>query len=206
MKHLNRILILVTAALLIACADPKIAVQTVPEVRSNLVESEPAVEASEKPVEAAADSVFGTFTTRFLDGGAADQTVFSDNKLTMVNIWATYCGPCLQEMPHLGEIASEYADRGFGIVGIPVDIADYTGSVYQDLFAEAKEIVEQTGADYPHLVPNRELIENHLIDVLYVPETIFVDSEGRQVGDSVVGARTKEEWKAIIDELLETVK
>ena len=195
MKKLWKILLLATALLLIACVNAKT------EEQHDRAE-EPIAE--EMNVESG-ESVFGTFTTKQLDGTNADQTIFAANKLTMVNIWGTYCGPCLYEMPYLGELAAEYADKGFGIVGIPVNIAAFDGSVNASLFQEAKDIVTETGANYPHLVPSREMIINKLQNVMYVPETVFVDSEGKQVGESVVGAHSKDEWIAIIDGLLENM-
>ena len=124
----------------------------------------------------------------------------------MVNIWATFCGPCINEMPDLGELAAEYADKGVGIVGIPVDIADGAGTVDEVLFDEAVDIVTQTKAGYTHIVPTREMFDKRLGNVFSVPETIFVDSEGKQIGESYLGARTKAQWKAIIDELLSEQK
>lgn len=53
----------------------------------------------------------------------------------------------------------------------------------------ALDIVEQTGADYPHLLPSRDLLAAKLSEVYSVPETIFVDKDGRLVGDSYVGSR-----------------
>lgn len=151
-------------------------------------------------------SVFGSFTAKDLDGNTVTESVFAGNKLTMVNIWATFCGPCINEMPHLGEIAQEYADKGVGIVGIVVDAADATGAVSDKLVQDAIEIADYTNADYLHIVPSAEMYKAKLNNVYSVPETIFVDSQGNQVGESYLGARSKEAWTEIIDELLGEVQ
>lgn len=156
--------------------------------------------------ETVATSVFGSFSAKDLEGNTVDESVFAENKLTMVNIWATFCGPCINEMPHLGEIAQEYADKGVGIVGIVVDVADSRGSVNDNLLNEAVDIVSQTKADYLHIVPSPEMYSAKLNTVYSVPETIFVDSQGNQVGESYVGARSKAQWTAIIEELLGEVQ
>lgn len=140
-------------------------------------------------------SVFGEFVTVDLDGSEVTQDIFSQAELTMVNIWATYCGPCIREMPDLGALHTEYADRGFQVVGLVSDV-----SAAQD--EKAMEIVEQTGANYTHIVPNKELIENVLWQVQAVPMTIFVDKEGNQVGSAYAGAKEKDQWVTIIDEML----
>ena len=54
------------------------------------------------------EASFSNFTAITLDGETVTQDIFQDHDLTMINIWATFCGPCLSEMPDLGEIHEEY--------------------------------------------------------------------------------------------------
>ena len=68
--------------------------------------------------------VLSSFNTTDIDSNQVDESVFKGKKLTMINIWATYCGPCINEMPALGKISREYAGEGFQIIGIPVDGID----------------------------------------------------------------------------------
>lgn len=130
-------------------------------------------------------------------------SLFEGHKLTMINVWATFCGPCIDEMPDLGEIASEYADKGLQIVGIPADVLSQDGSISEEMVATAKEIVAATGANYLHILPAED---NYalLAQSMYVPTTFFFDEEGNQLGESYVGSRSKADWTAIIDELLES--
>lgn len=148
---------------------------------------------------------FSSFTATDLDGNQVDQSIFKDHKLTMINIWATFCGPCLREMPELGEINKEYADQGFQIVGIVIDTLASDGSISQSQVDTAKEIVEKTGADYLHLLPSNDLIEAKLKEVSAVPETIFVDENGNIVGKSFMGAKEKSSWEKVIDQYLEEI-
>lgn len=149
---------------------------------------------------------FGQFTATDLDGNQVTQDIFADYDLTMVNIWATFCGPCINEMPHLGELAAEYKENGVQIVGIVVDVMDNTGAISSSQVDLAKEIVQQTGANYTHLLPGDDLIQIKLRYVSAVPETVFVDKNGDVVGDPLVGSRSKDDWKTIIDNYLEEVK
>lgn len=146
--------------------------------------------------------VLGSFESTDIEGNAVDATVFEGKKLTMVNIWATFCGPCINEMPDLSEIQAEYAEQGFQIVGIPADVMGRNGEISEDMLATAKEIVEQTGADYIHILPSLSLYQAKLQNVSAVPETIFVDEQGDQIGGSYIGSRSKEDWMSIIDSLL----
>lgn len=151
------------------------------------------------------DLSFYGFSAVSVDGQPVNQSVFADKKLTMINIWATYCGPCIREMPDLAKLNTAYGDD-FQIIGIPVDVVDFRLLVQDDKMALAKDIIETTGADYLHIIPSGSLFSIHLDEVQAVPETVFVDKNGRQVGDIYLGSRTEEEWAVIIEALLESVK
>jgi thiol-disulfide isomerase/thioredoxin len=147
---------------------------------------------------------FVNFHTIDIEGNSVNQSLWADHKLTMVNIWATYCGPCLDEMPDLGRLHKEYAQKGVQVVGIVVDVQDQFGAISGSQVALAKEIIEQTGAAYPHLLPSNDLYYAKLREVYSVPETVFLDSHGNVVG-SYIGSRPYDKWSAIIDTLLEEV-
>ena len=53
------------------------------------------------------------------------QTEVSKHKLTLINVWATWCGPCRQEMPQLIEIYKKFKDNGFGVISISTDDKRY---------------------------------------------------------------------------------
>lgn len=146
--------------------------------------------------ESASESLFGTFETLTLDGEKATDAVFEEADLTMVNIWGTFCGPCIKEMPDLGELSREYADKGVQIVGMISDV-----SAPQD--ETALEIIEHTKADYTHLILSKDLMKGYLGTVQAVPTTVFVDREGKQIGEAYPGAKSKEDWSSILDEMLE---
>lgn len=66
--------------------------------------------------------------------------------------------------------------------------------------------MQQTGANYTHLLPSDDLIQIKLRYVSAVPETVFVDKNGDIVDDPLVGSRSKDDWKSVIDNYLEEVK
>lgn len=137
--------------------------------------------------------VFGSFTSYTLDGEEVNEDIFSEADLTMVNIWGTFCRPCINEMPDLGEIADEYEDKGMQMLGVISD-------VYETGDATAQEIIDKTGADYTHIILTEDVYNNYVYQVRGVPTTVFVDSEGRPVGDAIMGSKSKEKWIAIIEE------
>lgn len=146
------------------------------------------------------------FESQDIEGNLVTSDIFGQSKLTMINVWATYCNPCLSEMPELGELAGEYDATQFQLIGIISDVPEAMEGVDKEKAEkardEAKGLIEETGADYPHLLLNVSLFEALLTDVTAVPTTFFIDQEGN-VLDQVVGARDKESWKEIIDALLE---
>ena len=133
-----------------------------------------------------------------LDGETLTSECFANSKLTMINVWATFCGPCINEMPDLGEISKEYDSSDFQLIGI---ISDVIEGEEGDTFTEAEEIVKETGADYKHLLLNEELYMNLVGASDSVPTTYFFNSKGEYLG-YLVGAQSKEVWKQIIDSLL----
>lgn len=144
---------------------------------------------------------FKEFTATALDGSTITQDILSGHDLTVINIWGTFCGPCIREMPELGKLASEYADKKLQIIGVVVDAtAEDEASV-----KNAQAIVKKTKADYLHLLPSQDLTDIKLGEINVIPTTLFIDSQGRIV-DSVVGAKDKDTWKKIFDKQLEAVK
>lgn len=142
------------------------------------------------------------FSSKDLGGRKVTNAVFAKNRITMVNVWATYCGPCIEEMPALGKLGESYKRKGFAIVGIPLDITDKSGNVAEDKKSKCQSIVEQTGANYTHVVPTSAMLGGFLADIDAVPTTIFVGPDGRQIGEAYVGSRSREDWKKIIDKIL----
>ena len=164
--------------------------------------STPGLSASEDEVQT---RVLSAFSTTDLEGNTLDQSILADYDLTMVNVWATFCGPCINEMPDLGELAAEYADKGVQIIGLVSDTMDSDGTISDSQVETAKEIVAETGADYRHLLPSDDLL-GILSQIYAVPTTFFVDSEGVQVGDAIVTAQSKKKWIETIDGMLAEVQ
>lgn len=146
------------------------------------------------------------FSAIDIAGKKYDQSIWKGKKLTMVNIWATFCRPCINEMPDLEILSKEYAEKDFQIIGMISDV-DYDGEFCYDtaLINKALDVIEMTGVTYVNLLPSFSLIDIKLENVYSVPETIFVDENGNQVGESYIGSRSLEDWKAIVDNLLATM-
>ena len=141
-----------------------------------------------------------------LSGAPFTSAHFAQNKLTMLNIWGTFCPPCIREMPDLAKMNEANKARGVEVVGIPIDIVDRTGNILPRTKADGEAIIERTGAHYTHVVPTKAMMAGFLRNIQAVPATIFVDKDGKQVGNMYVGSRSQKDWQKIIDELLKQQK
>lgn len=159
-------------------------------------EAPPPAQEAPPPEEEESGPIYITFEAADLEGNPVSQEVFTQSKLTMVNVWATYCNPCLREMPGLGELAADYDPSEFQIIGVVSDVREGA-----DL-SLVKSLVQETGADYLHLLANDSLNQAFLAGVTNVPTTFFFDGEGAYLG-GVVGTAEKSAWEELIHELLE---
>lgn len=137
-----------------------------------------------------------TFDTETLNGDAISNAIFSEYDLTMVNIWATWCGPCVSELPELGELYKELPEN-VNLIGIATD-----GSSDKET---AIEMLQDFGCEYDNLLMDSALQSFVSANAQAIPTTIFVDSEGNIVGTSMIGvpANPKEDYMARIQELLD---
>lgn len=143
-------------------------------------------------------TAFPSFNAEDIFGAKVSSKVFEENKLTVVNIFTTWCGPCKQELPELAKLDKELADIGF--IGIVIDINEGDG-VSEAALRTAKELYDDSGAEYPYLITDEPLTE-FCRSIYTVPTTYFVDSDGKIVGDPVVGANSASEWKELIEQKL----
>lgn len=140
-----------------------------------------------------------------IDGKEFSGKDFSDYDLTMVNVFATWCSPCVQEIPDLAEIQKEMKDKGVNIVGVVTDTVDQTGE-NQEALEKAKLIRERSKAEYPFLIPDKSNFNGRLSGIQAFPETFFVDKNGQIVGETYSGSHNKKAWLEIIEKELAKVK
>lgn len=139
--------------------------------------------------------IFGDFNTTDVTGKKVDQTIFEKSDLTMVNIWATYCSPCLEEMPALQELSDKYKGK-MQIVGIVSDISKANDKT-------ASKIIKEKKIKYTNLVPSSDMY--YLSQVQYVPTTVFLDKDGNQIGESYSGSKDRSSWDSLIKKMLDEV-
>ncbi len=131
------------------------------------------------------------FSAEDIEGNKVDNSIFKENKVTLVNVWATWCGPCVNELPEIQKVYSELKDQGIGVVGIVAD-----GNDAKDT---AKELIELDSLKYKMIIPDSNL-EKKLISTLRgFPTSYVVDSEGKILGMKL-GGMNAEGFKAFIEQ------
>lgn len=135
-----------------------------------------------------------SFKTHDLDGNEYTQDIFAESEITILNVWGTFCGPCIYEMPDLGALSRECDPAKIQFVGVICDVTEDSPS--SDV-SYAKAIINDTNATYTHLKMSKSLNDWKFKDMQYVPTTLIVNSKG-EVLEELVGARSKEEWKFYI--------
>lgn len=136
-----------------------------------------------------------SFTATTVDGRQVTEKIFADKKITMVNIWGTFCPPCIAEMPELGEMARELpADAQ--IIGLICDASSENAPQVQT----ARDILKDANADFVNIIPDAQLMK-FMESVEAVPTTIFVNGKGEVVGKAIIGADV-EGYKNELEKLL----
>ena len=88
-------------------------------------------------------------------------------EVVMINFWATWCGPCRQEMPLLDELYSRYQRVGFSLLGVNID----------DDSGKAMNMVAELGVSFPVLFDAQKDV-SRLYAVDAMPVTVILDREG----------------------------
>ena len=143
-------------------------------------------------------AAFPSFDAEDIFGAKVSSKVFEENKLTVVNLFTTWCAPCVSELPELAKLDNELSDIGF--IGIVLDINEGDG-VSESALRAAKDLCNDSGAEYPYLIPDESLVA-FCRNIYNVPTTYFVDRDGKIVGDPIAGSNTASEWKEIIEQKL----
>ena len=210
-KNLVLALAILSCLALAACGnsgktETKVSAET--EATTEKATEKAAEKASEKASEAAGEQKASNFsvsdkslefTAENLALESVDSSIFGEKDLTVLNVWGTFCGPCIQEMPELGEWQRNLPDN-VQIIGL---VADVAGKEDADHIELANTILDKTNAHFTNIIPNNDFAEL-LSGVVGVPTTFFINKEGKIVGKPIVGAQVPK-YKAFVEEYLKTL-
>ena len=138
------------------------------------------------------DVSFPEFSAKTVEGGEISNDVFKDSKLTVVNVWGSWCGPCVQEIPELQKLSENMKDKNVNVIGIAQD----AGSNFQAV----KEVLDKSKVTYQNIIPSGPT-EDFVMSLQAFPTTFFVDSQGKIVY-AIQGSKNLEGFTQIVDDLL----
>jgi len=130
------------------------------------------------------------FQMKTLDGDTVTLSSLEGKKV-LVNFWASWCGPCLDEMPEIEEIHQEYGDN--------VEILAVNMTVTEKNVEAVEKFVEEHGLSFPILLDESNKT-NSTYEVLSLPTSYFIDTEGI-IRHKYIGAMTLEYIKEQLNEL-----
>ncbi|KAA1425113.1 TlpA family protein disulfide reductase [Mumia zhuanghuii] len=110
---------------------------------------------------------------------------------TVINVWATWCGPCRDELPHLARLHAEAGDE-LAVLGINFRDPDPAGAL---------ELAKETGVTYP-LVSDPEQSVAKDLGVVGLPQTVFVDAAGEVVATERVPITSYDQLRSLVKEHL----
>jgi len=88
-------------------------------------------------------------------------------EVVLINFWASWCGPCRQEMPALDELQNRYRSLGFTVLGVNVE----------EDSRKAREVLKDLQVSFPVLLDDRSTV-SRLYDIVAMPSTVLVDRNG----------------------------
>lgn len=137
-----------------------------------------------------------SFSAETLDGGTWTEERLANADVTVINLWATFCGPCIAEMPEIAAFR-ETLPENVQLVTCCVDV--YGDENRQ----EALNILSEAGYQGETLVNPSGDLQTLSDAMMYVPTTIFVDKDGHLLGEAIIGGGNVEEnYTARINEIL----
>lgn len=129
-------------------------------------------------------SPFRDFSGQDYDGNTVDESLFSNNAVTVVNFWFTGCKPCVAELSKLNELNDAIKSMGGEVVGINTETFDAN----KDAIKEAASILESQGVKYRNLsIDSDSAAGKYASDIMAFPTTILVDRNGNIVGEPMLG-------------------
>jgi thiol-disulfide isomerase/thioredoxin len=103
-----------------------------------------------------------------LDGKSFD-TNSEKGSVVLLNVWATWCGPCRFEIPELQALQQKYADRGFKVVGVSVDDTGISG---------VQQFIKENKVTYPIAVDADGRVAT-VLRTTVLPTTVIIGRDGR---------------------------
>ena len=203
MKKRAKLLILILAVLVIAvaisgCSTKNKEEQEIGSSDSNAVdENSKEVSNSGNDKEKEVDKL-PEFNLKDLEGEDVSSQIFNDYDMTIVSIWQSTCGPCMNELEALNAIYDEYKDKGVNVIGISVDNVEITGD------EGVKKVAEKLNLKFTNIIADDDYLVELIKYVRGTPTAFIVGKDGEFLMEPRVGSNGTEKdiesFRNIIEE------
>jgi thiol-disulfide isomerase/thioredoxin len=119
------------------------------------------------------------------NGKVVNFSQYTKGKIVLLNIWATWCGPCKREIPDLIEISKEMESKGVIVVGVSVD-------QHASRLKMVTNYVEKAGINYITIVDDLKIAEVYG-PIKAIPTTFIIDRDGKII-QKIVGMQSKQQF------------
>ena len=134
-----------------------------------------------------------TVTGTYMDGEPVKENIWADHPFTLVNVWSTGCGPCLEELPDLQYISEKYAEDSIGVLGILAD--------GESAKTDAYLLLQEANVEYPNVIPDEAFMESFVSGENAVPYSLIVNRDG-EILHFIMGSQSRSEFEQTLDALL----
>lgn len=128
--------------------------------------------AAEVPIDMGAPQPVPPLTFQSLDGQPATLADFA-GKVVVLNLWATWCAPCREEMPSLDRLQAKFADRDVVVLALSVDRAGPE---------RVKQFLDEVGVRHLHVYRDPKTAATRALKVPGLPATLLIDRQVREAG------------------------
>lgn len=145
-------------------------------------------------------SAFKNISGTDFDGNKIDESLFSNNAVTVLNFWFSGCKPCVAELSKLNELNEAIKSMGGQVIGVNTETFDGNETAIE----EAKSILESQGAEYRNVCFDSDSdAAQYASNIMAFPTTILVDRNGNIVGEPMLGGIDEQEN---YDQLMEQIQ